>query len=81
VPGMCYRSDVLQLHPGDKLFLVSDGVTEASDSNDKEYGVDRLTALLADQPSVASILDSVYAFASGPTLDDDCTAVSLTYLG
>jgi serine phosphatase RsbU (regulator of sigma subunit) len=81
VPGMCYQSEVVQLCPGDKLFLVSDGVTEASDSDDKEYGVDRLAALLAVQPSIASILDSVYAFASGPTLDDDCTAVSLTFLG
>lgn len=81
VPGMCYQSEFVQLSPGDKLFLVSDGVTEASDSSGNEFGINRLAALLATHPSVASILDSVYAFASGPSLDDDCTAVSLRYLG
>jgi len=81
VRGMCYQSEVIQLRPGDKLFLGSDGVTEASDSDGNEFGVNRLATLLANHPSVASILDSVYGFASGPSLDDDCTAVSLTYLG
>ena len=81
VPGMCYRSEVVQLQPGDMLFLVSDGVTEASDSDGNEFGVNRLAALLAANPSVTSILDSVYAFASAPSLDDDCTAVSLKYIG
>ena len=81
VPGMGYKSEVVQLSPGDKLFLVSDGVTETFDNEGNEFGVNRLAALLAAHPSVASILDSVYAFASGPSLDDDCTVVSLTYLG
>jgi phosphoserine phosphatase RsbU/P len=81
VPGMTYESETLQLEQGDKLFLVSDGVTEATDHEDKEFGVDRLAAVLGSSPSVAAILDAVYGFASGPNLDDDCTAVSLSFLG
>jgi phosphoserine phosphatase RsbU/P len=81
VPGMTYESKIVQLSRGDKVFLVSDGVTEATDPEDNEYGIENLTAVLSDTPTVAAVFKSVFEFASGPTLDDDCTAVSMTFLG
>lgn len=40
--GIKYRRNEIQLMPGDKIFLYTDGVTEATDSQTKLYGEDRL---------------------------------------
>ena len=40
--GIKYRKNELQLLPGDKLYLYTDGVTEATDNNTKLYGEQRL---------------------------------------
>ena len=44
--GIRYRIGELTLQPGDRLFLYTDGVTEASDSDNRLYGNDRLLAFL-----------------------------------
>ena len=40
--GVRYRVGELQLDPGDRLFLYTDGVPEATDTENKLYGEDRL---------------------------------------
>ncbi len=40
--GIKYRKNELQLIPGDKLYLYTDGVTEATDNNTELYGEQRL---------------------------------------
>ena len=40
--GIKYRENELQLTPGDKLYLYTDGVTEATDNNTELYGEQRL---------------------------------------
>lgn len=40
--GIKYRSMEAQLYPSDKIFLYTDGVTEATNSSNKLYGEDRL---------------------------------------
>ena len=40
--GIKYRKNELQLMPGDKLYLYTDGVTEATDNNTELYGEQRL---------------------------------------
>ena len=40
--GIKYRKNELQLSPGDKLYLYTDGVTEATDNNTELYGEQRL---------------------------------------
>ncbi|MGI9033708.1 MAG: SpoIIE family protein phosphatase, partial [Acidimicrobiales bacterium] len=37
-----------QIAPGDRLVLVSDGVTEASSTGGEQFGVDRLACLVAE---------------------------------
>ena len=44
--GISYRKNELQLEPGDIIYLYTDGVTEATDKNEKLYGDERLQNLL-----------------------------------
>ena len=44
--GIRYRVGELTLHPGDRLFLYTDGVPEATNGENKLYGEDRLLAFM-----------------------------------
>ena len=44
--GLKYRNYEIQLHKGSKLFLYTDGVAEATDSNDELYGIERTLGAL-----------------------------------
>lgn len=46
IPNAKYASFSVQLQPGDRLLLYSDGVTECLGSDDEEFGSDRLAQLL-----------------------------------
>lgn len=40
--GMPYTGYELKLNPGDKLFVYTDGVPEATNINDEQFGIDRM---------------------------------------
>ena len=44
--GVSYRAGELVLDPGDRLFLYTDGVPEATNADNKLYGEDRLLAFM-----------------------------------
>ncbi len=78
-----YNQSELALGPGDRLFLYTDGVTEAHDPDNAQYGEDRLNAVLertrhspgdAVLESVATDIDD---FARGAPQFDDITMVVL----
>jgi phosphoserine phosphatase RsbU/P len=81
LPMATYQEARTTLNPGDVLVLFSDGVTEAADPTDDEYGEDRLGALVAgmkDRPSeeiVEAIHNTVIAFTQGAPAADDITVV------
>lgn len=81
-----YVSDRLQLQPGDRLCLFTDGVSEASDTREL-FGVERLESALqagqnrttGDLPGV--LRDAVRRFESGHPPADDLTLLVLDYRG
>jgi sigma-B regulation protein RsbU (phosphoserine phosphatase) len=81
-----FEESVLQLEPGDRLYLHSDGLTEEVNSQDEEFGDDRLLAAIADsqdlslQDSVESLVQQVVAWRGEEHLRDDVSllAVSVT---
>ncbi len=77
--GIRYRLNELQLHPGDWLYLYTDGVTEANNREEKLYGDRRLQDYLngCDALDVTETCKGVRAdidaFADGADQFDDIT--------
>ena len=80
LPDAVYESARYQLKPGDRLVLVTDGVTEAEDASGEFFEDSRL-----EQAAKAGTLDDIFAaimkFCQGRPLNDDCTVVELVYTG
>ena len=82
---MRYRSGVMTLEPGDKIFQYTDGVTEATDSTSQLFGMERLEASLnkVKDKEVTEILKSVKAdideFVNVAPQFDDITMLCLEY--
>src|SRR6202035_5151104 len=61
-----YSETEIKLSAGSKLIFYSDGITEAVDATDEEYGLCRLAEHAAKAGSSAvSIVDDVRCFANG----------------
>ena len=54
--GVRYRAGELMLYPGDRLFLYTDGVTEATNTENKLYGEDRLLDFMNRNSGVKATL-------------------------
>jgi sigma-B regulation protein RsbU (phosphoserine phosphatase) len=81
LPLAQYQEATVNLEPGDALVLFSDGVTEAVDPEDHDFGEERLAklvALMRDRPSseiVEEVHRAVHAFTQGAPAADDITVV------
>lgn len=77
------KSAVMALSPGDMLVLYTDGVTEAINRDQEEFGTYRLEALLAgsfDRSAtdlLGRVFDEVDSFAAGEDQADDITCLTL----
>ena len=87
MPGVRYREYTLQLEPGTKLFVYTDGVPEATDANQQMFGTDRMIAALntATDKDPGAILESVKnavsSFVGDAEQFDDLTMLCLEYKG
>ncbi len=79
VPGVEFQATRMQLKPGDRLLLVTDGVTEAEDAEGEFFGNDRLEACCRD--GFAAIEQAVNDFRGETPLTDDCTITEMIYRG
>jgi phosphoserine phosphatase RsbU/P len=71
-----YSETSITLSEGSKLLFYSDGITEAENTSQEEYGLNRLSAHAAKSGSSAvTIVDDVRSFASGGSLLDDASVV------
>jgi sigma-B regulation protein RsbU (phosphoserine phosphatase) len=82
-----YRAESLVLGAGDRLFLYTDGVTEAMNPRDELYSDERLLQQLGahQQESIHALVDStvasIRAFAAGADQSDDITIMVIEFLG
>ena len=85
--GVKYKEYTLQLQPGSKLFVYTDGVTEATDEAGRLFGTERLLAALNEDPDAApdAILNRVRRAVDGFVGEaepfDDLTMLCFAYTG
>lgn len=85
--GHSYEVKLLRLDEGDTLFLCTDGLTEARNGEEVEYGIERVAALLGDYHvqcprDLADVcLSDLERFQSGSSPQDDVTLMVLRRRG
>src|SRR6266436_6024163 len=71
-----YSESIVALSPGSRLVFYSDGITEAVNEAEEEYGLDRLAQHVAcHDASAVSVVDDVRTFTNGVGLRDDASLV------
>ncbi len=79
-PG--YSENVIKLDPGDRVFLYTDGLTEAEDKHDTPYGIERLANKILENKEqnlvecVRSIIKSLNTWEDSRELEDDVSILA-----
>ena len=85
-----YAQETLQLHPGDVLIAFTDGISEAMNHQDEEWGEDRMLVTarqLLDRPDCKTTADQLLTcifeaadkFTAGAPQHDDMTLLVCTF--
>jgi len=87
VPAMImkstYEEQSIEICPGDRIYLYSDGIPEAHDAGGDQYGNERLTAKLAElletdlDQGLPKVLETVRQWQGGPHFDDDVSILGV----
>ena len=86
MPGMKYHEHTLQLQPGSKLFVYTDGVPEATDAENALFGTERmlkaLNAHTKDSPKqiLQGVRAAVNEFVADMEQFDDLTMMCLEFM-
>ncbi|BHH86230.1 SpoIIE family protein phosphatase [Desulforhopalus sp. 52FAK] len=82
-----YTTKSMTISPGDTLFIYTDGVTEAMDSNQELYSEERLVEVMngckgkSAKQIIATVEDALKEFTGGAEQSDDITMLAMQYLG
>lgn len=82
-----FALDRLRLGPGDIFVLYTDGITEVLNSDEEEFGEDRLEALIRQHTALPAqdladrILETINDFSAEQELSDDATLVVIKRAG
>lgn len=82
-PDAQYDSATATMRPGDLVVLFTDGVTEAINDREEEYGEERLLSFLQTSSAgpagevLRGLMQQVEAFVGGAAQHDDMTCVVL----
>jgi len=84
VDEAAYEESVIDLQPGDRLYLHSDGLTEEINDCNEEFGSERLLAAIAEgqtlglQESVELLIQKVIAWRAREHLKDDVSILAIS---
>ncbi len=85
--GVKYKMQTVELKPGDRVYLYTDGVTEATDANNELYGEDRLLNALNAKEFYSMeelckyVKADVDAFVGDAPQFDDITMLGFEFVG
>ncbi len=82
-----FKEHEFELHPGDSLFVYTDGVAEATNAHDELYGTERMIDALNKNPAatpqeiLTTVKSSVDEFVGDAPQFDDITMLCFKYFG
>ena len=85
--GVTYKEYELQLEPGTKIFVYTDGAPEATDADNNMFGMQRMIDALNAEPEASperilqNVRAAVDAFVENAEQFDDMTMLCLAYKG
>ncbi|MGX8728431.1 MAG: SpoIIE family protein phosphatase, partial [Lachnospiraceae bacterium] len=85
--GMRYKEYELNLQPGSKLFVYTDGLPEATNASEEQFGTQRMIEALNEEPDIPSqkilenVNEAVNRFVKDAEQFDDLTMLCLEYKG
>jgi len=87
IEGCKFKEHEFELHPGDRLFVYTDGVPEASDKDNNLFGSERMIESLNNNKAVgayevlSSLKEDLAEFVGGAVQFDDITMLVFDYKG
>jgi serine phosphatase RsbU (regulator of sigma subunit) len=81
LPMMQFGALKCELNPGDRIVLVTDGVTEAASFDENEFGDERLQNAASASDAFETLFAEVTKFCGEAPLNDDCTVVEIVFSG
>ena len=87
LPGLKQVGYEMDLNPGDRIFLYTDGVNEAKRPDGERFGIDRMLEVLNENKEtdndtlISRMKKAVDSFAGEEPQFDDMTMLSFTYIG
>jgi sigma-B regulation protein RsbU (phosphoserine phosphatase) len=85
--GIRFKEHDFELHPGDSLFVYTDGVAEATNAENELFGTDRMLEALNRDPGampkkiLETVKSSVDEFVGAAPQFDDITMLGFKYFG
>ena len=82
-----FKEHAFELHPGDSLFVYTDGVAEATNADNELFGTERMLEALNKDPDAApkqileNVTEGINAFVAGAEQFDDITMLCMKYTG
>ena len=87
IQGVHFREHSFELHPGDSLFVYTDGVPEATNADNRMFGTDRMLdvmnrdPLAAPRPLLQTVWKEIDIFVGDAPQFDDITMLNFQYRG
>ncbi len=81
IAGAEYGCESFQFERGERVVIVTDGLTEAEDAGGDCYGDARLDAALLRGANLGDLLEELRVFTCGQPLEDDCTMLEVRFRG
>ncbi len=77
--GTHYTTERFAMQPGERVVIVTDGITEAEDRAGESFGDTAMPKAIEQGTGLPQLLELLRAFTAGAPLEDDCTALEVCY--